>query len=563
MNGTATHSRILVLSRPGSPSSDRVSQIFPEAEVRTVSSFDEAVAALRDGQYDLVISDQRDFLALERASINHQATLLLETIGQGVCIVALDGRLVWSNPKMQSYPADLQEKVCEVCAKTFGVAVETDPEQPSYHRARRFSLTGGQDQYFDLTVTPVETPRGELSQVAAVVWDVTHSRRLQKKIDAIDLAGRELARIDAETFAGMNVEQRIALLEEKMHGYLKELLNFDKFAVLLIDKKTNKLDFVFHHGLSQKSRDYEIYAEPTGNGTSGYVAATGQSYICKDTSSDPLYLQGLDSTGSSLTVPLRLRDAVIGVLDIESDQVNAFNEDDKQFAEILARYVAIALNTLDLLIIERYEFSGQLVDDVCSEVAGPVNDIIAESQGIMDEYIGNDSLRRRIAAICENAKEISKRIKAAGTTRAGILGRHNDATPVDPLINGKRILVADDDQTIRETIAELLTRRGGKIDMASDGSEAIARIEQNVYDLVLSDIRMPHKNGYEVFSAARDKRADCPVILMTGFGYDPNHSIVRARPEGLSAVLFKPFMVDQLIEEVRKALLPVGTGGQQ
>jgi hypothetical protein len=43
---------------------------------------------------------------------------------------------------------------------------------------------------------------------------------------------------------------------------------------------------------------------------------------------------------------------------------------------------------------------------------------------------------------------------------------------------------------------------------------------------------------------------------MTGFGYDPHHSIVRASQEGLQAVLFKPFKVDQLLSEVRKALAP-------
>jgi DNA-binding NtrC family response regulator len=45
-----------------------------------------------------------------------------------------------------------------------------------------------------------------------------------------------------------------------------------------------------------------------------------------------------------------------------------------------------------------------------------------------------------------------------------------------------------------------------------------------------------------------------PVILMTGFGYDPHHSIVRASQEGLQCVLFKPFQIDRLMEEVRKAL---------
>jgi CheY-like chemotaxis protein len=74
------------------------------------------------------------------------------------------------------------------------------------------------------------------------------------------------------------------------------------------------------------------------------------------------------------------------------------------------------------------------------------------------------------------------------------------------------------------------------------------------FDLVLSDIKMPIKSGYEVFAAAKAANPDTPVILTTGFGYDPNHCIVRARREGLSAVLFKPFKVDQLLLEIRSAL---------
>jgi len=112
--------------------------------------------------------------------------------------------------------------------------------------------------------------------------------------------------------------------------------------------------------------------------------------------------------------------------------------------------------------------------------------------------------------------------------------------------------VADDEEIIRETVSNVLTQYGCEVETASDGAAAIALIEQRRYDLVLADIKMPHKNGYEVFAAARDRSA--PVILITGFGYDPNHSIVRARREGLAAVLFKPFKVDQLVEEVRKAL---------
>jgi len=72
--------------------------------------------------------------------------------------------------------------------------------------------------------------------------------------------------------------------------------------------------------------------------------------------------------------------------------------------------------------------------------------------------------------------------------------------------------------------------------------------------MVLSDIKMPYRNGYEIFAAAKRIDESLPVMLMTGFGYDPNHSIVRASQEGLCGVLFKPFKVDQLVDEVRKAV---------
>ena len=74
------------------------------------------------------------------------------------------------------------------------------------------------------------------------------------------------------------------------------------------------------------------------------------------------------------------------------------------------------------------------------------------------------------------------------------------------------------------------------------------------YDVIISDVRMPERNGYEVYRLAK---AACPrtqVILMTGFGYDPHHSIVRSSQEGLHCFLFKPFQVSQLLEEVQKAL---------
>ena len=554
MDSTIVHPKVLFLSKPNSAHESMISRLLGDSQVRTVTTFDEALAALREGSYDLVVSDTSDFLALERATVKQQAAMILETIGQGVCIVDMEGRLIWANPKMKSYPSDLLSQVCDVCLKRFLKASDQEKGQPAHHRARRFSLTAGEEQYFEATITPVLDAENRISQFAAVVWDVTNSRRLQKKIDAIDLAGRELVRLDAETMAGMNVEERIQFLEQKILRYMHDLLEYDNFAVLLLDKRSNRLEMVLQHGMSERTRDFDIFASPENNGISGYVAASGRSYICHDTSKDPRYLPGLETARSSLTVPLRLHDKVIGVFNIESERLAAFNEDDRQFAEILARYIAIALNFLDLLITERYVSTGRIADDVSGEIAAPLNDIITEATTLKEDYIGHDDLRHRLNAICDRVEEIKKTVKDVASAKGGLLGRHETPAERDPVLDGKRVLVADDEEIIRETVSNVLRKSGCIVDTAPDGNQAIALLSQQPYDLLVADIKMPIKNGYEVFAAARTFHANIAVILMTGFGYDPNHSIVRARKEGLNCVLFKPFRVDQLLTDVRQAL---------
>jgi DNA-binding NtrC family response regulator len=92
------------------------------------------------------------------------------------------------------------------------------------------------------------------------------------------------------------------------------------------------------------------------------------------------------------------------------------------------------------------------------------------------------------------------------------------------------------------------------VDICADGAQARECIACKQYDLVISDIKMPNASGYEVFSAAIQAHPQTRVILITGFGYDPGHTIVRANSEGLSAVLMKPFKVKELLDKCRSAL---------
>lgn len=527
-----------------------------DCRVDFVDTAEAAVQALRREPFDLVVSNPADFLPLERIRSRPDAEVILETVPQGVCIVGRSGELVWANPKMLSFPAKLQEEVCRRCGETFAWAAGEDASGSPAPRGQRFSVPTSDGRYFEITATPVIDLNKQVTQVAAVVWDATRALRLQARIDAIDNAGRELVQLDAEQITRLEAHERLALLEQKIIRYMHDLMEMENFTVYLLDKRTNKLELVLAAGMPAEAQNTDLYALPEGNGISGYVAHRGRSYICPDVRNDPRYLPGIAGAASCLAVPLRLHDQVIGVFNVESDQPAAFGEDDRQTLEIFSRYVAMSLHILNLLNTERSTATGRLGSDVMAEITAPVNDILTEVERLIEDYIGHDDLRHRLNKISNNAVEIRDSITQVTTPGRGLVGRCPPAATKrgDPVLKGKRVLIVDDEDVIRETVRDVLTRYGCAVTAASDGDQAVELLGRVPFDLVLSDIKMPGASGYEVFSAAKDASPDCPVILMTGFGYDPNHSIIRARREGLAAVLFKPFKVDQLLGEIRNAV---------
>jgi CheY-like chemotaxis protein len=105
----------------------------------------------------------------------------------------------------------------------------------------------------------------------------------------------------------------------------------------------------------------------------------------------------------------------------------------------------------------------------------------------------------------------------------------------------------DNDERVRKSAHSILGRLGCIVETARDGKEAVTLAKLSRYDTMLADIRLPDLSGYEVYSALRQAQPSSHVILMTGFGYDATHSIVKAKRDGLRYVLYKPFRVDQLL----------------
>jgi len=554
---TAGHTRLqkILIVGEGEPLSDACRLWNPDANLEHTDSLESAMQMLRVRDFDVVILNAAELASVEHSPLSGHALAVLDGISQGVCVVQQNGELEWANPKMLAMSREVREKICRHCVEMSARAQSDMSAGAPALRGRRLRLTVESGERFEVSATPIIDVHNRVTRVAAVVWDVTGVERLQEKIDAIDEAGRDLLSLDAEQFSRLDPQERLSLLEQKIHRCTSDLLHFDSFEIRVLDPQTNRLDLVLGFGIPADSHHVELYACAEGNGISGYVAARGRSYICPDVTKDPRYLPGIEHAGSSLTVPLFLHDRVVGVADFESTRLAAFSEDDRQFAEIFGRYISLSLHIFKLLTSERQATTGQLAQSVMAEITAPVNDILTDVESLVEDYIGHDDLRHRLRKISENAVSIRETIKDLVQPKPGVIvARTSPLRRRDPALEGQRILLADDEDVIRETIRDVLTGYGCLVETASDGATAIDLLLKQPFDLVLSDIKMPVKNGYEVFAAAKAANPATPVILTTGFGYDPNHSIVRARREGLSAVLFKPFKVDQLLLEIRTAL---------
>lgn len=118
----------------------------------------------------------------------------------------------------------------------------------------------------------------------------------------------------------------------------------------------------------------------------------------------------------------------------------------------------------------------------------------------------------------------------------------------------KTILIVDDEQDTLDFLSYVLPKRNYNVITVDNGFDALQTIREQHVDLVLSDIAMPDMDGYELYSQIRNFDDAIPIVMMTGFGYDPNHVLVKAKKDGLHDIIFKPFEVDDLIHMIKKAI---------
>ena len=118
----------------------------------------------------------------------------------------------------------------------------------------------------------------------------------------------------------------------------------------------------------------------------------------------------------------------------------------------------------------------------------------------------------------------------------------------------KCILVVDDDDAIRKLLFTILRRRGLAVDVAKDGIEALERLDQCAYALVLLDLMMPRLSGWEVLRRIGERpRGERPVVIVLTAGPEPRDF----DPDVVAGTLRKPFEISLLLEAVQGCIAAV------
>ena len=117
-----------------------------------------------------------------------------------------------------------------------------------------------------------------------------------------------------------------------------------------------------------------------------------------------------------------------------------------------------------------------------------------------------------------------------------------------------RIILVEDDESLRTTLTEYLEQSGHEVCIAANGRIAWQLLEGQAFDLVITDLVMPDMEGLEFITKLRKAGHNVPIIAMTGGGQDRAIYLKLAEKLGARAILMKPFRLAELLEAVSSAL---------
>nr|WP_319251897.1 response regulator [uncultured Celeribacter sp.] len=126
---------------------------------------------------------------------------------------------------------------------------------------------------------------------------------------------------------------------------------------------------------------------------------------------------------------------------------------------------------------------------------------------------------------------------------------------------GKRVLLVEDEPNIIEAIRFILSRDGWTVDTHSDGATAVAAVDRKTPDIIILDVMLPNKSGFDILRELRasPEHAARPILMLTARGQKKDRDMAEAA--GVSLFMTKPFSNTEMLEAVRALAAASGRDG--
>lgn len=178
---------------------------------------------------------------------------------------------------------------------------------------------------------------------------------------------------------------------------------------------------------------------------------------------------------------------------------------------------------------------------------GTVGDVYQDGERLPSQhrlarsYAGGFSTLRSVVALLGSEGGISRKVRSAAFVHV-------------PGGSKGKILIVDDEETIRRLLMRSLSDREWDVEAAASGAEALERLEKQSYALIFLDLSMPGMDGAETLAAIRARNWDCPVVIITGY---PDSALLAQILEiGPVTLLLKPFLQRNIHEALQRYARP-------
>ncbi len=350
-----------------------------------------------------------------------------------------------------------------------------------------------EERFYEMIAKPFSaSPDVVDPRFLVAIQDVTETARDDRRLHRLSKTRAELfLHLDRAARRGESVEVRKERLKALVQKHMRATLHYDVCEMRLVDPEEELVPFLAI-GIPPEAKERVLYASPSKNGITGYVASCGESYICDDVRNDPYYIVGAIDAASSITLPILYLNKIVGVVNVESRTPNAFTRRDVRYLELYLMDLAQALHRLDLLETETARVRRECANELRDQYFGANVDVVgAAFERRLQKPPQNEAeeiaSRSYLQGVCDASRRLKptvKRLTNKWSERS--LAAPENAERFEELQN-RRVLLVDRDLRFLEACVDAFEPYGLIVDVAANSTVALAALQTFEYDFVVSE----------------------------------------------------------------------------